>query len=162
MTEKALIAVLLWVTTLTASAADWIPVEQAKKNGFRTCLKSVEDLARFVVEDSKHASLGTWNKKMADTRLFNSQVAVKYSDLNSVSILNVAPTKSGKCDSTYTTVATFEKSCAAVRETILSKWKFSGELGGLVVLENDNGGVSVILVPAGPSCTTVKTEVIYE
>lgn len=146
---------------LGALATETVPGDQATKNGFRTCQKAVENLAKFVTKNNKHASLATWNK-VADAHLFNSQLAINYSDGNMVSVLNVAPTKSGKCDSSYTTVGSFEKSCAAIRETVFSDWKYSGDLGGLVMLENKGGGVNAILLSSASGCTTIKIEVIYE
>jgi len=162
MSNKALIAILLSSSVLSVSAADTVPGTHAEKNGFRSCQKTVDDIAKFVVKDKKHSSMSTWNKKATDTRMFNSQVAIKYSDGNSIAILNIAPTKSGKCDSSYTTVTTFDKSCAALRETDLSTWKFAGELSGLVTLENESGAVSIILLPADTGCALIKTETVYE
>ena len=162
MIVKFFTASLLSGIAISSFASETVPGDQAATSGFRTCQKTVESLAKFVTGDNKHASLATWNNKNADTRLFNSQVTINYNDGNTVSVLNVAPTKSGKCDSSYTTVANFEKSCAALRETTFSDWKFSGELGGLVMLENKEGGLKTILLPSTSGCTTIKTEVVYE
>lgn len=162
MIIKACTTALLLVITYSAPASETVPGDQARKNGFRTCQKTVENLAQFITGNNKHASFSTWSKKSADTHIFNSQITVNYSDANVVSVLNVAPTKSGKCDSTYTTVGHFEKSCAALRETIFSDWKFSGELGSLVMLENKSGVINTVLLPSENGCTTIKTEVIHE
>lgn len=162
MLIKTSAAALLSAMAFSALAADTVPGEQAEKNGFSACQKTVENLAKFVVKSNNHSSLSTWNKKATDTRLFNAQVVINYPDGAAVSILNVAPTKGGKCDSAYTTITSFEKSCAVLRETMFSDWKFSTELGGLLVLENKSGSVNIILLPAANGCTSIKSEVAYE
>lgn len=139
-----------------------VPGEQAQKNGVRTCLTTLDGVAKFLFKETKHSSLATWNKVAADSRLFNSQVAVKYTDGHSVAVVNVAPTKAGKCDGSYTTIFVDDRSCPVVRETIFKDWKFADELAGLVVLKNKDGGVSKILLPSGSGCVAITTEVIYE
>lgn len=142
--------------------AQTVPGEQAQKNGVRACQQTVEELAKFVVKDHQHSSMATWNSKNADARMFNAQVAVKYSDGNSVAVLNVAPTRTGKCDGSYTTIFTTDKSCSVARETTFKDWKFSSESAGLVVLENKDGSVNKILLPANSGCITITTEVVYQ
>jgi len=141
--------------------AETVPTSQAKKNGFSTCSETVEGLSSFVLSGN-HSSLATWNKNDADERLFNSIASVKYSDGHSAAVINVANTKSGKCDGSYTTVFYIDKSCSAARETAFKEWKYSGELAGLVVLENQSGLVSKMLMPGGSGCVAITTEVAYQ
>ena len=160
--RHAIPALLLAASSLAIGQTQTVPGEQAQKNGVRNCQRSIDDLAKHVVKENKHASLGVWNSKSPDLRLFNAQVVVSYSDAKSLALLNVAPTRTGKCDGTYTTIFYTEKSCSIERETTFKDWKFSGELGGLVTVENQNGSLSKILMPAGSGCITVTTEVTYE
>jgi len=145
-----------------AANAETIPAKQAQGNGFTTCHSMVEGVANFVVGNNNHGALSTWNKNDADNRLFNSLIAVGYSDGNSVAVANVAHGKTGKCDGTYTTVFYIDKSCVAARETTFKEWKYAGELAGLVVLENSSGSVNKMLLPGGNGCVAVSTEVAYQ
>lgn len=146
----------------TTTSAQTVPGRQALENGVRACQKTVEEVAKFVLKENKHASLAAWNKANPDARLFNAQVGVSYGDGKSVAILNVAPTRTGKCDSVYTTIFTTETPCAVARETTFKDWKFGGELGGMLVLENKDGSLSKILLPMQSGCVMVTTEVTYE
>lgn len=161
MIRKVLISILLSVT-FGSAVADTIPGEQATKNGFTSCQKTVEKIAKFVIDDTKHGAVSSWNNKTPDTRMFNSQIVLKYSDGYSVAVINIAPTKSGKCDGSYTTTFTSAKSCSVLRETTFKGWKFFGEIGGLVSLENEAGSVSKILLPTETGCVAISTEVVYE
>lgn len=162
---KTAIALLAGFTVLSgnALAAETLPAKNAESRGVRTCLGTIDKFAKFVVEENQHASLDTSNTGSPDTRLFNSQIAVKYPDGNSVALVNVAPLAGGKCDASYTSIWSLDKPCAVVRETSLKDWKFLGDLAGLVVVENQNGSVSQVLLPSGNGngCTVIKTEVVY-
>jgi len=160
--KKRLFAAFLIFSALGTAIADTVPGEQATKNGFNTCQKTVEKLAKFVTGDVKHGAVSSWNKKSSDNRLFNSQVVLQYSDGHGMAILNVAPVKSGACDGSYTRIFTIEKSCPVLRETTYKDWKFFGEIGGLVSLENSNGSVSAVLLPSQTGCVAIQTEVVYE
>lgn len=162
MIVKFLTASLVFNISMSSFAADTVPGEQAAKSGFSTCQKTVEGIAKFIVKSNAHASLASWNTKNVDDRLFNSLLTTNFDDGISFSTLNVTPTKSGKCDSSYTTVSNFDISCSLLRETIFSEWKFAQELGGLVMLTNDSGDLKAIFLPSANGCTTIKTEVIYE
>jgi hypothetical protein len=160
--KPPVISALVALFICAGAQSQTVPGDQAQKNGVRACQHTVEEMAKFIVKDNKHASLAVWNNKAPDSRLFNSQIVVNYTDGQSLAILNVAPTRTNKCDSTYSTIFTSEKSCVIMRETSLKEWKFSGELGGLVVLENKDGSLSKILLPAGSGCVAVTTEVAYD
>lgn len=133
----------------------------AKDSGVHTCLKTVKDLAQFLVKDSTHNASVTWNIGKPDAHIVNAQISVKYSNGNSVAIINVAPTPSGKCDATYTTVFANDVSCSVARETSYKNWKFHVESAGLEVLENESGSLKKILLPAGSGCVAITTEVVY-
>lgn len=156
--------ILLIVSMLASTSvyAETVPAQQAKKNGVTTCSSFIEDLSKFVVKENDHGSLATWNKNKPDDRLYNALVAVKYTDGNSVAVINAINTKSGKCDGGYTTIFYLDKSCAVARETIFKEWKFYSQLAGLVVLENPSGAVSKVLLPAGAGCVTVSVETAYQ
>ena len=144
--------------------AENVPNNQAKDQGFNTCGAMVNGIAEFVLNDNPHGALSTWHVSddhSPDDRLFNSMIAVEYSDGHSIAVSNVAPTKSGKCDGSYTTVFYNASSCQVTRETAYKDWKYGGQIGGLLTLENDNGSVSKLLLPAGKGCVAVSTEVIY-
>lgn len=147
--------------SVTANAGT-VPTQQAKANGFTTCQNTVEGLSEFVVRKNSHASLATWNKNGADNRLFNALISVKYPDGHSAAVANVAHGKTGQCDGSYTTVFYIDKSCSAARETTFKDWKYSGELAGLVVLENQTGAVNKMLLPGGSGCVAITTEVAYQ
>lgn len=147
--------------SVTANA-ETLPGQQAKANGFTTCQGMVENLSKFVVKENNHGSLSTWSKNSSDNRLFNALISVKYTDGHSVAVENVAHGKTGQCDGSYTTVFYIDKSCSAARETTFKDWKYSGELAGLVVLENQTGGVNKILLPGGSGCVAITTEVAYQ
>lgn len=142
--------------------ADSAPGEQATKNGFKTCQKTVESIAQHLTKDGKHSAISTWNKRSSDNRMFNSQLAISYTDGNAIAIINVAPVSSGKCDGSYTRITNWDKSCSVLRETNFKDWKFFSELSGLVSLENTSGSVSTVLLPSQNGCTTIQTEVVYE
>ena len=161
MLNKTLASLVISLTVGTA-LADTIPGEQATKNGFNTCQKTVEKIAKYVIDDTNHGAVSTWNNKTPDSRLFNSQIVLKYSDGHSMAVLNVAPIKNGKCDGSYTRVFAMEKSCSVLRETTYKDWKFFGEIGGLVSLENSSGTVSTVLLPNQTGCVAIQTEVVYE
>jgi len=161
MNYKILVSFFLLNASLNVYAEDTVPGQQATKNGFITCKKTVDDIARFVAKDHEHSSLSTWNNKTPDTRMFNSNMNVKYSDGNSVAVISVSPTKSGKCDGAYTTIFPIAESCAVARETTFKDWKFFSESAGLIVLENINGNLSKTLLPVGSGCAAITTEVVY-
>ncbi|WP_417878792.1 hypothetical protein [Vibrio sp.] len=144
------------------ASAETVPAQQAKANGFTTCQNTVEGISKFVVNENNHASLATWNKSGSDNRLFNALISVKYSDGHSAAVVNVSHGKTGKCDGSYTTVFYIDKSCSAARETIFKDWKYTGELAGLVVLENQTGTVNKMLLPGGNGCVAITTEVGYQ
>jgi hypothetical protein len=161
MLKKILNSLIILLACGTA-LADTTPAEQAKKNGFNTCQKTVEKIAKFLIGDTNNGAVSTWNQKNPDGRMFNSQVVLKYSDGHSMAVLNVAPVKNGKCDGSYTRVFVSETSCSVLRETTYKDWKFFGEIGGLVSLENKNASVSAVLLPNPPGCAAIQTEVVYE
>jgi len=142
--------------------ADTIPGEQAEKNGVKTCQPAVEKIANHLTRGNKHSSIATWNTTNANSRAFNAQVGVEYSDGNSFAVLTATPTPDGKCDSTYTTVFTQDVTCAVARETTYKDWKFHSEFAGILVLENDSGGLTKVLLPLKNGCTAITTEVLYE
>lgn len=135
--------------------------DQAQKNGVLACQQTVESIANFVVKDNPHASIATWSKTNPDSRMFGAQISVRYSDGNSVAVLSAAPTRAGTCDGYYTTIFTDEKSCSVMRETTFKDWKFYGETAGLIVLENESGGLSKILLPSGTGCVAITSEMVY-
>lgn len=147
--------------SVTANA-ETVPAQQAKANGFTTCQNMVEDVSKFVVSENNHGSLSTWNKNGTDNRLFNALISVKYTDGHSAAVANIAHGKAGHCDGSYTTVFYIDKSCSAARETTFKDWKYSGELAGLVVLENQTGAVNKMLLPGGNGCVAITTEVAYQ
>lgn len=159
---KVLALVTAMVGSNVARAEATVPGQQAQKSGVRACQQTVEDVAKFVIRDNQHSSLATWNSKNPDARMFNAQVGIRYSDGNSVAVVSVAPTRSGKCDSSYTTVFAIDKSCALARETNFKDWKFSTESAGMMVLKNEDGNVSKILLPSGSGCVAVTSEVVYQ
>lgn len=161
MSHKILTSLITLLAFGTA-LADTTPGEQATKNGFNTCQKTVEKIAKFLVDDTNHSAVSTWNSKNPDSRMFNSQVVLKYSDGHSMAVLSVAPVKNGKCDGSYTRIFVSEKSCSVLRETTYKYWKFFDEIGGLVSLENKSGSVSAVLLPNQPGCAAIHTEVVYE
>jgi hypothetical protein len=130
--------------------------------GITTCLKKIEQIATFLVKENDHQSNATWATNQPDQRLFNSQIIIKYSDGAGLAVMNVAPTRSGKCDSSYSRVLTFDKSCIALRETAYKDWEFKSENGGAISLSNTDGTVDGVLLPAGSGCTAVLTEIILE
>ena len=142
--------------------AETVPGDQAKENGFKTCQNTVENISNFVINGNHHAALSTWNKKDTDNRLFNTLVSVNYTTGHSVAVANVAHGKSGKCDGNYTTVFYVDKSCSVARETTFKDWTYSGELAGLIVLKNESGGISKMLLPGGNGCVAISTEVAYQ
>lgn len=142
--------------------AETVPAQQAKVNGFTSCQSMVEDISKFVVGENNHGSLAAWNKNSTDNRLFNALISVKYTDGHSAAVANVAHGKTGQCDGSYTTVFYIDKSCSAARETIFKEWKYTGELAGLVVLENQTGAVNKILLPGGNGCVAITTEAVYQ
>ena len=145
-----------------AAAAETVPVEQAKQNGFTTCAGQVDKVANHVIGDSEHGALSTWSKRDTDKKMFNSMAVSKYSDGHSVGVISTSQSVAGGCDSSYTTVFHWDKSCSAMRETTFKEWKYYTEVGGLTVLENESGSVNKILMPAGEGCVTVTTEVVYD
>lgn len=160
---KQLMAIVTMAAFSTLAHSETVPVKQARQRGIEQCLPVVEKAANFLVEELDHTSLATWNGHEPDKRLFNAQVGVQYSDGNSVAVLNVAPTSSGKCDASYTTVfAMPDKSCAVLRETTFKAWKFHSESVGMIVLQNESGTLQKILLPSGPGCVAVTTEVFYQ
>jgi hypothetical protein len=155
--------VLVCIVSAASVHAEVVPAKQAREKGFTTCQSTVEKVAEFVIKDNSHGGLSTWNSATPDERMFNSQVGLSYSDGKSVAIINVAPTKSGKCDASYTTIfADAAKSCSVLRETTFSSWRFHSESAGMVVLENDDGSLSKILMPSGNGCVSITTEVVYQ
>ncbi len=159
---KKLLVVVLTVTCAPANAES-VPGNLATKNGFKTCQKTVDGIGTFLTKNGNdHGALATWNKNNADNRLFNSLVAIKYKDGYSAAVIDVANTKANKCDGSYTTVFYSDQSCSAARETSFKEWKYSTEMAGLVILENKDGSLSKLLLPAGTGCVTVTTEVIYQ
>ena len=162
MIRKVAVFLLLFVR-ISSAISETISTQQAQDHGFNTCLKSVDTIAKFLTGENKNGAVSTWNSKNTDGRLFNSQIVIQYSDGHSMAVINVAPTKSGKCDGSYTRVFTTAKSCQVARETIYKDWKFYGEIGGLVSLENTKGNVSAILQPhESGGCVAMLTEVVYE
>lgn len=143
-------------------AAETVPVEQARQNGFTTCAGQLDKVANHVIGDSEHGALSTWSKTDTDKKMFNAMAVSKYSDGHSVGVISTAQSRAGGCDSSYTTVFHWEKSCSAMRETTFKEWKYYSEVGGLTVLENESGSVNKILMPAGDGCVTVTTEVVYD
>ncbi len=155
---------VLLLPLLQAAHAETVPTEQAQKNGVKTCLAVVDKIAKFVIDNNRHASVASWNNRSPDVRLYNAQISLKYADGNAVTIMSVAPTKSGLCDATYTTIWAMDKPCTVVRETTLKASKYAGELAGLVALETGDGTVTQLLLPTpnATGCTVIKTEVMYE
>ncbi|AGH81010.1 hypothetical protein PCNPT3_05340 [Psychromonas sp. CNPT3] len=70
--------------------------------------------------------------------------------------------KTGQCDGSYTTVFYIDKSCSVARETTFKKWKYSGELAGLLILKNPTGALNKVLLPGGNGCVAITTEVAYQ
>ena len=159
MTKIVVLMIALGVAG--ASYGQTTPGDQAQKNGVRACQQTVENIAKFVVKENPHGSIATWNKTNPDSRMFGAQISVKYTDGNSVAVLSAAPTRAGTCDGYYTTIFTDEKSCSVMRETTFRDWKFYGESAGLIVLENESGSLSKILLPSGTGCVAITSEMVY-
>jgi hypothetical protein len=160
-TRPLLLAVALCAAQ--AQAADTVPTEQAKKNGFVTCGAQLDKVAQHLLSENEHGALSTWNKITPDKRMFNSQIVANYSDGHSAAVISTAQSPAGGCDSSYTTVFHWEQSCSSMRETTFKDWKYFGEVGSLSVLENESGAINKILMPAGKNgCVTISTEVLYD
>jgi hypothetical protein len=154
--RSLIVMVLLSMVFLGSALAETAPSEQAGKNGVVTCRDKIEATAKFIVSDNDHTANSVWNEKNPNGRLFNSQMAI---DGSSVAVMNVIPTKSGTCDSTYTRVLYTKESCPALREKTLKSWRFIGERDGVVFLTGDGPDAMLMSVKSG--CIMVKTEVVY-
>ena len=161
MKRKLLNLILIAIATNTL-AEESVPVQHAQKYEFNTCQSLVKGLSTHTINGNPHGALSTWNKNGADPRLFQSIIPIKYTDGNSVAVINAVNTKSGNCDGSYVTIFYNPKSCSAARETTFKTWKYVGELSGLPILENESGAVSKILMPAGAGCISINTEVAYD
>jgi hypothetical protein len=158
---KPLIAALA-VLAMQSSFGQSVPVKQAREKGVLTCLKKIDQIASFLVKGNDHQSNATWSTNQPDQRLFNSQIIIKYSDGAGLAVMNVAPTRTGKCDGTYSRIGTFDKSCISLRETTYKEWKFMDETSGAISLRNANGTVDGVLLQAGSGCAVVLTETLLE
>jgi len=121
--KKPLLAALA-ILAMQSSFGQPVPTKQARDKGISTCLKKIDQIASFLVKEIDHHSNATWATNQPDQRLFNSQIIIKYSDGAGLAVMNVAPTRAGKCDASYSRVLTFDKSCISVRETTYRDWKF--------------------------------------
>lgn len=144
-----------------ADARETVPSKHARQKGIVKCKHLVDDIANFVLRKHAHGSIGTWNKKDPDNRLFSSMMSLEFTNSHAIATMHVAPNAAGSCDGSYTRVVYLDKSCATARETTYKEWKDSGTLRGLTVLENQSGAVVKILLPAGNGCVAVTNEIIY-
>ncbi len=160
---KTTCAIFLFIGVYSCQAIAETTVEkQAKEHGYNKCLNDLADTANMLLKDHDHSSLSTWNSKSPNSHLFNSQVSIKYSDGNSISVINSTPNPSGKCDGSYSSIYTSEKSCVVLRETDFKDWKFKGEMAGLMSLEAPNGSKNSIFMPMVTGCVVVQTETYYD
>lgn len=155
------VAVLFAALPSNARAEDKIPVTQAKQEGIATCLAMVSSAANAIIDDKPHSSLSTWNIQSPNKRIFNSQIAVKYSDGYGLASLTAAPTAANQCDVSYTRVMSIPEPCDVLRKTAYQDWEGTTDTtSNLITLSN--GSANMIMMPFLTGCTLVTTVVAYE
>jgi len=110
-----LLSTFLFVVS-AANAGDTGPLQRATEIGAKKCLKTVEKVADYVIENAAHGTDATWNNKNADARLLSFFVSRGYSDGDSQVNMQFAPNSSGGCDAMYTETVVIESQCSIVRE----------------------------------------------
>ena len=162
MKIRALLLATVAATLMQSSFSQPVPARQARDKGISACLKQIDKVASFLVKDDDHNSNATWSTSNPDSRLFNSQITIKYSDGPGLAVMNVAPTRSGKCDASYSRIFPLDKSCISIRETTYKEWKFNSDNFGAISISNVAGTVDGVLLPAGSGCVVVLTETLLE
>ena len=137
-----------------------VPIEQAKNNNVKTCLKAVTDISNFLIGDGEHGAHGTWATDSQDSH-YTAVIERAYSDGSMTMNIVAAPTADGKCVAQYTKHIIFEENCMSALK-IFDDIEIKGSLAQNVTYIKHNL-VDMYMNPIGKRqeyCQVIRKEVM--
>lgn len=111
---------------LALGEEDNILIKQANKWEMDHCQEVTNSLARFIVDDRKHAAHGRYN---TDLKSIYTTFAVVPEDAFLTSFLVTGANAKQGCSGTYLETGVVDKKCSIAKEEIFSDWEYEGSLG---------------------------------
>ncbi len=139
--------------------------QQAQTWGVSQCLGGVSYLSGFLTAGMNANWLLTRGTGNADEELFAATIVGEEtsSGLRGISNLYAAPVWGGGCDTAYESTIYIAAQCRQARDAVFPTFTTPLELGSTVVdaFTTESGTGRLFLMPAGPGCVAVKSEIFY-
>jgi hypothetical protein len=139
--------------------------QQAQAWGVSQCLGGVSYLSGFLTAGMSANWLLTRGSVNADEELFAATIVGQEtsSGLRGISNLYAAPVWGGGCNTAYESTIYIEAPCPQARDTVFPTFTTPIDLGSTVVdaFTTERGTGRLFLMPAGPGCVAVKSEIFY-
>lgn len=137
-----------------------VPIEQAKNNNVKTCLKAVTDISNFLVGDGEHGAHGVWATDSTDSH-YTAVIERVYNDGSTTMNIVANPTPDGQCIAQYTKTIIFNENCMSALKTF-DDIEIKGSLAENVTFIKHNA-VDMYMNPIGKRqeyCQVIRKEVM--
>ena len=140
----------------SAPAAVTEPVRHARDARLGRCAAMVTQASGSTI-DSAHAAVSTWSQKGPDDHMFQSIVALSYSNAiapKAAAVLVAAPEGAG-CEATTVQVYPTTRSCGDVATDLRKAGRTVADFGGVPMTQEAGASRHLLLPAPGTGCVVV-------
>ncbi|MGA9600915.1 MAG: hypothetical protein WBS22_11810 [Methylocystis sp.] len=148
-----------------AQKPQFAPLVEAQKNGVKTCLPMLGELARFSIS-GPHTSVSSWSRETPDERMFSAMSLSTQTNAggsNSLSLISATPTVKGHCDGSDVRIEASKQSCDEIARDMQKQNVAKPEtVNGTLLYPPNAAGQRLVLLPSPASgCVVVTTGGYY-
>ncbi|MCE4226450.1 hypothetical protein HCU64_22130 [Methylobacterium sp. C25] len=143
-------------TEATAAATISEPVRHAREAKLGRCVDTISKASSSTI-DTAHAAVSTWSQKVPDEHMFQSIVALSYSNKvapKAATVLVAAPEGPG-CEATTVQVYPTTRSCDDVEGDLKKAGRKVGDFGGVAMTQEQGTSRHLLLPAPGTGCVVV-------
>jgi hypothetical protein len=132
------------------------PVRHAREAKLARCVDTVSRASSSTI-DTAHAAVSTWSQKGPDEHMFQSIVALSYSNTiapKAATVLVAAPEGTG-CEATTVQVYPTTRSCGDVEGDLKKAGRNVGDFGGVAMTQEQGTSRHLLLPAPGTGCVVV-------
>ncbi|GLS44970.1 hypothetical protein [Methylobacterium brachythecii] len=132
------------------------PVRHAREAKLGRCVDTISKASSSTI-DTAHAAVSTWSQKGPDEHMFQSIVALSYSNKvapKAATVLVAAPEGPG-CEATTVQVYPTTRSCGDVEGDLKKAGRQVGDFGGVAMTQEQGASRHLLLPAPGTGCVVV-------
>lgn len=143
------------------ASAERALAQTATDAGMRTCKPLLDQVNRFLINNSQSAGMAFVSPNHPNTRLFSSSIEIEGQQSVTYASAHFAPNGDSNCGVVYDAVTYWAESCAVVSSRLIKDVKPLGTLGNKIAMLDGGPTMRIFLMPAGPGCIQIKKEVMF-